>query len=185
MEKHEKRLKFIEYRAAGWSYAKICEELHISKATCASWQKELETEIQALKADALAELYTNYGMAKEARIKKLGETIGEIDKAIAAADFSTIPAEKLLKIKLEYERELKNEYAPQGSERINITDSESILTALNDLVERARLGDASDRQINRETAALTALLKGFENVEICEKLDRLEMILKGGKNEKD
>lgn len=185
MEKHEKRLKFIELRAEGWSFAKICGEIHISKATCSSWEKELETEIKSLRGERLAELYDSYGMAKEARIKKLGKSLEKIDRAIDAADLSTIPPEKLLKIKLDYERELKNEYAPQSSENIVITDSESILNALNDLVERARLGDASDRQINRETAALTALMKGFENVEICEKLDRLEMMMKGGEHEKD
>lgn len=49
-------------------------------------------------------------MTKEARIKKLGDTLEKIEDAIAKADFSTVDPAKLLDFKLKYTEALKGEY---------------------------------------------------------------------------
>ena len=48
-------------------------------------------------------------MTKEARIKKLGDTLEGINTALDGADLSTIPPEKLLDFKLKYTEALKEE----------------------------------------------------------------------------
>ena len=61
-------------RAEGQSFSDIAQQLHISKSTCSTWERELEAEIAQLKKEELNALYESYHMKKEARIKQLGET---------------------------------------------------------------------------------------------------------------
>lgn len=49
-------------------------------------------------------------MTREARIKTLGTAIQGIEEALAQKDLTELPADKLLKLKLKYERELRTEY---------------------------------------------------------------------------
>ena len=50
MEILETKEKFIELRAKGWSFDKIAKELGKAKQTLINWSKELEDEIDNLKA---------------------------------------------------------------------------------------------------------------------------------------
>lgn len=109
MKDNTTKLRFIELRAEGKSYGRISEELSISKSTCSEWERELSREIQTRKAEALEELYDSYGINKEARVKRITATLDKIDAAIEEADLSTVPPDKLLKMKLEYEKALREE----------------------------------------------------------------------------
>jgi len=66
-------------RAEGKSYSAIAEQLHISKSTCTAWERELKDNIAELKQEQLEELYNSYFMTKEARIRKLGDTLENIN----------------------------------------------------------------------------------------------------------
>ena len=48
--KEERKRQFVELRAKGCSYAKIADELGVSKGTLARWNAELESDIARLKA---------------------------------------------------------------------------------------------------------------------------------------
>ena len=69
MKKQEHRTEFIQMRAEGKSLRAIAAELGVSKSTLSEWDRELASEIAKLRSDALEELYSEYGMAKEARIR--------------------------------------------------------------------------------------------------------------------
>ena len=110
MKPQETKTEFIKLRAEGKSYSYIAEALHISKSTCTAWETELKDAIAELKQEQLNELYNSYYMTKEARIKKLGETLDEINTALTGRDLSELPPEKLLDFKLKYTEALKEEY---------------------------------------------------------------------------
>ena len=124
MKDTEKKLAFIKARAEGKSYRAIASELGISKSTCSSWEHSLADQIAELRRDALEELYTSYGMTKEARINKLGSLLSDIDGAIASKDFSELPLDKLLELRLKYGRELQTEY------REPVTSSDDTLNGI-------------------------------------------------------
>lgn len=96
MKSEATKQKFIQLRAEGLSYAKIGEQLNISKGTCSKWEDQLTDEIAELKKDHLQELYEEYGMQKEALIKALGKVLNKIDDAIDDADFSAMTPAQLL-----------------------------------------------------------------------------------------
>lgn len=177
MKPQELKQKFIELRAEGYSFSHIQEELGIAKATCSKWEHDLTEEIATLKRDSLTALYDSYHMTKEARIKKLGDTLSKIDTALESADLSEVPPEKLLDYKLKYEEALRKEYTPAGKPLGNEINQHTILTAMGDLLDRVRAGEVTPEQATRESTVLANLLKAYDTVEVKAKLDELASIV--------
>jgi len=156
--------EFINMRAQSKSYSAISEALKISKSTCAAWERELKDQITIFKQEQLYGLYEAYYMTKEARIRKLGDTLKSIDAALDGIDLSQIPPEKLLDFKLKYTEALKEEYtgtAPAYRFGKQITPDE-ILLALKDLLNRSQAGEISTEQAKRESLIISNLLKAYE-----------------------
>lgn len=180
MKPAELKKEYIRLRAEGKSYSTIAEQLHISKTTCANWEKELADQIDELKRAELAELCESYGMTKEARIKKLGDTLEKIEDAIGKADFSTVDPAKLLDFKLKYTEALKGEYVgAKPAFQIDSIDAKQIVAALGDLLNRVRAGEVTTEQAAKESGILAQLLKAYDTVEVKAKLDKLEAIVEG------
>lgn len=184
MKPQEQKTEFIRLRAEGRSYSYIADTLHISKSTCSSLERELQDAIAELKQEQLNELYNSYAMTKEARVKKLGETLNGINEALDAVDLKEIPAEKLLDFKLKYTEALKEEYTG-GRKAYQLNkgniEAKDIVRAYGDLLARVQAGEISTEQANRESAVLANLLKAYDLVEVKAKLDALEAIV-GGRN---
>ena len=49
MKSEATKQKFIQLRAEGLSYAKISDQLHLSKATCSKWKSKFADEIATLQ----------------------------------------------------------------------------------------------------------------------------------------
>ena len=149
------KLAFIQARAEGKSYSTITKELGIAKATCTSWEQSLKGDIEALRQAQLEELYTAYGMKREARIKTLGDIIQGIDEAIAQKPLQDLPADKLLELRLKYGRELKAEYTePAGQDTDDTLDG--LLEQYNQLYTDSRAGNYSPAEIKAQLNVLEA-----------------------------
>lgn len=173
MKPQEAKERFIILRAEGKSYNAIAQELHIGKTTCITWGKEFAEAIAKLKAENLQELYDKYHMTKEARIKSLGSTLGKIEAAVEAADFTQMQPKDLLKCKLEYASALKDEYVAPVSSIPDAMTPDVLLSALQDLLRRVREGEVTTEQANRESVVLGNILKAYEQAELKDKLDAL------------
>ena len=152
MKDNDKKLAFIRARAEGKSYRVISSELGISKSTCSSWEHSLADQIEELRKDALEELYTSYGMTKEARINKLGSLLSEIDGAISSKDFSELPLDKLLDLRLKYGRELQTEYREPVTGSDNTLDG--LLEEYNKLYEESRSGKLTASEAKAQLSIL-------------------------------
>lgn len=179
----EKRKQFVEHRSEGLSLRKIGGLLGISYETARQWEQELKDEIAKLKQVKLDELYDSYTMRKEARIKALGESLNTIEQALTEADLSTVAPEKLLDMKLKYLEALGAEYITPREPLINNNEApapKKLILALAEIVDKVRAGDLSDKQADKEVKAIYNLLKGYEVIELKEKVEFLELAL--GKN---
>lgn len=180
MKPAELKKEYVRLRAEGQSYSSICEQLHISKSTCTKWEKALAAQIDELKRAELAELCESYSMTKEARIRRLGDTLEKINAALEQADFSTVDLAKLLDFKLKYTEALKGEYiGTKPALELDAIDAKSIVTALADLLNRVRAGEVTTEQAQKESGILAQLLKAYDTVEVKAKLDELEAIIGG------
>ena len=181
MKPQEMKLEFIRMRAEGQSYDKIAGALHISKATCTAWERELKADITRLQQEQLNELYSSYGMVKEARIRRIGDTLRRIDEALEEADLSTVAPEKLLDYKLKYSQMLKDEFTgvtpppafDQGGK------PEEIQAAFTDIYSRVRRGDITAEQAGQELKALSLLLSAYQAIETDERIDAINTMISG------
>ena len=106
----ELQQSFVEYRAKGWSLRKIERKLKVSKSALANWDRELEEEIASLKAMELEALYESYFLAKEARIKALGQQLRKIQRELKSRGLEDVSTEKLLELQLRYLDALQEEH---------------------------------------------------------------------------
>lgn len=177
----ELKTRFIQLRAEGRSYDYIAKELGISKGTCTAWENDLKEAVQTLKQEQLTELYDSYAMTKEARVKRLGDTLNSIEEALSKTDLASIPAEKLLDYKLKYTEALKNEYTGTAVtyKFADTMEAKDIVKALTDLLNRVQTGQTTQEQAQREMAVLTSLLKAYDTVEIQAKIKAIEIAIGG------
>ncbi len=180
MKPEELRLKYIELRAEGKSYTAISVELNINRSTCYSWEKDLSEQIAEAKRARLQELVESFAMTKEARIQRLGSTLEKINEALEVADFTQIPTEKLLDLKLKYTEALRNEQISlQPTLKVGRNTPNAVLEAYEDLYNRARSGEVSKEQAEKENTILTGLLKSHEAAELQAKVESLEAVVGG------
>ena len=181
MKPQEMKLNFVHMRAEGKSYSAIAAALHISKATCTAWERELKEEIGRLQQEKLNELYTSYGMEKEARIRRIGDTLRRIDAALEEMDLSALPPDKLLDYKLRYAQALRDEFTgltppPAFGEG---GTPEELKAAFTDIYERVRRGDITPEQAGQELKVLASILQAYQNTEAKERIDAMETIIRG------
>lgn len=176
MNNTDKKKRFIELRAAGNSYQTIATELHVSKSTLTRWNKDLSADIAQIKQKDLEALYQSYGMAREARVKQLGEIIKKIDKAIDAADLSEVAPEKLLDLKLKYLTAIKAEYIEPAPALDDDLTAQDLLNAYRDLINRLRAGTVDAGRAKEEAALLDRALKAYDSVVINKRVDDLERL---------
>ena len=58
MKKEEFKYKFIEMRALGYTYEKICRQLKITKPTAVKWGKEFSAEINRQQKYAVSNIFS-------------------------------------------------------------------------------------------------------------------------------
>lgn len=181
MKTQDHKAEFIRLRAEGKSYAAISKALGIAKDTCGKWEQEFRQQIAGLKAAQLNELYDAYFMTREARIRKLGGTLKDIDAALSHADLSEMTPEKLLDYKLKYMAALKEEFIEpsQDSQLQAGFTAADILNSLGDLLNRIRAGQVTTEQAARESMVFANLLKAYDQVELKAKIEALESAIGG------
>ena len=135
----EQQNRFIELRAQGFSYRDIAKDIGVSVNTLRAWEKRLSSEIAELKAIELDDLHTRFYMAKEARIARLGDTLNKLTAQEEARDFSDIPTDKLLDLKMKFMKELKEELGGESRYKFDTKlTSEKIIGELLNLLYRIK-----------------------------------------------
>ena len=175
MTKLDKQAEFIKLRAKGLSLRQCGEALGTNKDTCNKWDRELKAQIAKHKSERLQDVYTEYGMYKEARIKALGTALNNIDTELSSRDLSDVSTDKLLDYKLKYTTALSEEYvpiAPQTDEGREL-DAKEIIRRLDDLYTRVRSGETTKDQASTELVVLGGMLRAYDTTELEEKMDKL------------
>lgn len=160
MKTADKKRDFIRLRAEGKSYRAIEQEIGVSRSTCGEWERELRADIDALRHESLEELYTQYGMAREARIRRIGETLRRIDSALEEVDLSTLSPERLLDFKLKYSAALREEYSAAAPMEATGAATDTLET-IQELYRRTASGDTTVEQAKTELSILDHMVDGY------------------------
>lgn len=161
--------EFIRLRAEGMSYRAIEAEIGVSRSTCSEWEKELAPAIAHLKQDNLRALFAEYGAVREARIKRVGETLRRIDSALDSVDLSSLPPEKLLDFKLKYQAALKEEYSSTAYTEATGA-AQDTLQAIQGLYRRLASGEATTEQAKAELNVLDHMVDGYNRANPLESI---------------
>lgn len=163
MKQAEKIDQFIILRAQGQSLDAIAKQLQISKSTAFDWSKEHATAIKEAHRQRVNELQDLYRQERADHRERLKATLQRIDTALDSKDLAEIPADKLLKLKLEYLDRLTAE-PPEvipASDFLQY-DSGELLQALANVFEAVQAGTITPQQSRATLDALDALRKGIE-----------------------
>lgn len=184
----ELKRHFVELRAKGYSLARCAEQLHVSKSTLATWQQDLEAQIASLKAIELEALQEEFFVAKEGRLRLLGEQVKALREELETRTLSDVPTDKLLDILLKYHQALREEFVePRLLSDRQIRrlkdgtgpelDSQAVAVELSQVLQRYKAGLVDIEQARQELALLLAILKAQEQGQIEVKLERIEAVL--------
>jgi len=109
MESLEQKEQFVELRAKGISFAKISEELGVSKTTLIDWSKDLAEQIGNYKAIEIDALRERYKVGKEHRVELFSKQLEQIRTELATRNLSDVPTLKLLEMQIKTVELLNNE----------------------------------------------------------------------------
>lgn len=106
------KLRVIELRAEGLSFANIAKEANVSKQTAVDIIRENIEEVTTLQAIEMEALIDASKVNQRGRIEQLSELHSRLREEIAKRDLSDVPTDKLIKLYLNTSDTLKGEVTP-------------------------------------------------------------------------
>ncbi len=108
------KLRIIELRAEGLSYAKIAEALKISKQTALEIVRDNKDEVTSLQAMEMEALFDAEKINLRGRVEQLSSLQARLREELAKRDLSKIPTDKLIALFIKTNQALKDEvFAPE------------------------------------------------------------------------
>jgi len=112
MVSNEVKEKFVELRAKGISFAKIADELEVSKPTLISWSQELKDDIANMETVQRDSFYEKYRIDKLKRIEVFSQELDRFWVEFWKRDLSGVPTDKLFLLLTKLQQSLDNEVEP-------------------------------------------------------------------------
>ncbi|MBI3316927.1 MAG: hypothetical protein HYZ85_02840 [Candidatus Omnitrophica bacterium] len=101
--------KFLTLRAQNLSYAKIAEQLGVSKQTLIAWSKSLRVEIGNLRAIHLEELQEKYHVLRAGRLELFGQQLHTVTEELKKRTYADVPTDKLVEMFIKFAQILKQD----------------------------------------------------------------------------
>ena len=109
MNDTETQQRFISLRAEGWSFARIADELTVSKPTLIKWSRKFQFEIQNQRAINIEALHEKWLSTREARVTALGEQLQKLESELAKRDMTSLTTHQLFTLAECVRRQIKSE----------------------------------------------------------------------------
>lgn len=105
----EMHQRFIFLRSGGWSFARIAEDLKVSKPTLIKWSRKFQFEIQNQRAINLEALQEKWLASRDVRVNALGEQLRKVEAELAKRDIAAIPTARLFSLADSLRRQIQRE----------------------------------------------------------------------------
>ena len=110
------KLRVIELRAEGKSYAKIAEALKIAKQTAVDIVRDNQDEVASLQAVEMEAVFEAEQVNLRGRVEQLAALQARLREEIEQRDLSQIPTDKLITLFIKTNQALKEEvYTPEAT----------------------------------------------------------------------
>src|SRR6185503_14767092 len=104
--------RFIELRVQGWSFARLADELHVSKPTLIEWSRKHQHTIANLVAIEREERLNQLLATTEERLRLLSAELRTAETELAKRDLSTLSTGRLLSRVESLRRQVRREIGP-------------------------------------------------------------------------
>jgi hypothetical protein len=104
--------RFVSLRAEGWSFARIADEIKVSKPTLINWSRKFQFDIQNLRAINIESLNEKWLLTREARVSALGEQLKKLEAELAKRDVTSLTTHQLFTLADALRRQIKGETGP-------------------------------------------------------------------------
>jgi hypothetical protein len=105
----ETQQRFIIMRSQGMTFARIAEELNISRGTLVNWSRKFIHEIQNLRVIELEALQEQLIATREKRVRHLGGFLSRVEEEINKRNFSEVSTCRLFGLAESLRHQIKNE----------------------------------------------------------------------------
>jgi hypothetical protein len=105
----EKQQKFIQLRSQGWSFARIAQELDVSKGTLITLSRKFQFEIQNQRAVELEALQEQLIATREARARALAQQLNSVEQELQKRDLSQVSTGRLFSLAESLRRQILHE----------------------------------------------------------------------------
>lgn len=112
MVSNEVKERFVELRAKGLSFAKIADELEVSKPTLIAWSQDLKDDIANMETVQRDALYEKYRIDKLKRIESFSAELDRVWAEFRKRDLSGVPTDKLFFLLIKLQQSLDSEVEP-------------------------------------------------------------------------
>ncbi len=108
MKDQETQQKFVELRTQGRSFARIAEELQVSRRTLIEWSRKFQFEIRNQRAIELEALRERYLATHEEQVRQLGERLREVEAELATRKVAELSTPRLFALSDSLRRQLQH-----------------------------------------------------------------------------
>ena len=105
----ETQQRFVCLRAEGCSFARIAEELKVSKPTLIKWSRKFQFDIQNNRAINIEALHEKWLSTREARVAALGQQLQKVEAELAKRDLTSLSTHQLFTLAESLRRQIKHE----------------------------------------------------------------------------
>jgi hypothetical protein len=112
MNDAETQQRFVFLRAQCWSFARIAEDLKISKPTLIKWSRKFQYDIQNQRAINLEALREKWLVACDVRVNAIGEHLRKVETELAKRDVTSLPTARLFSLAESLRRQIERETGP-------------------------------------------------------------------------
>jgi hypothetical protein len=112
MKDQETIARFIQLRAANWTFDRISTELKVSKPTLIEWSRVHQFSIQNLRAIETEALAAKCFKSQQQRWEQIGAELRRVEEELAKRDLSDVPTSRLLGLSAKLRAEAAREAAP-------------------------------------------------------------------------
>jgi len=109
MHDQETQQKFVELRTQGRTFARIAEELKVSKRTLIDWSRKFQFEIHNARAIEVEALQEKYVASLEERLRRLGGQLAEVEKELETRPVAELSTPRLFTLAESLRRQIQRE----------------------------------------------------------------------------
>ncbi len=108
MHEQETHQQFIELRVRGRSFARIAEELQVSKRTLIEWGRRFRFEIQNARVVEREALREQFIATEEELVRRLGEQLKCVEVELAKRDIAELSTPRLFTLAESLRRQIRS-----------------------------------------------------------------------------